>query len=159
MQNLQTIEGFRVRRFLVPVLAMTLGGSMLAGGCSKDEGADNWTPARPTPTVTTAIARPVVATTVTGRVETLAGEPVVARDSPFGSAVGEYRDGTEVEIICQAPGPDAPGNSANFGKPPMADTTWYRLANPVSDKPFMPERWIPQNPVFTKDPVPSCPPQ
>jgi hypothetical protein len=97
--------------------------------------------------------------TITGVIETRDGAPVKAIDHPEGDEVIEkYNDGTSVEILCQAPGQSAPGDPADFGKPPQADTTWYRLGNPkTGGTPFNPERWIPQNPVFTSNPIPSCP--
>lgn len=142
-------------RALAPMLAVTLGGAMLIGGHVEA----HVNQAAVQPSVVAVAARTAVDSMVTGRIETLAGEPVAAMDGPFGTAVGEYEDGSQVQIICQAPGVSAPGNPADFGKPPLADTTWYRLGDPTSGRPFAPERWIPQNPVFTDDPVPSCPPR
>lgn len=160
MQSLRTIEkGYgSASRLMVPLLAVTVGGAALIGGCAedKDNGGSEQT-AHVVSTASATVAQTAVGNTVTGQIETLKGEPVQVRSDPYGSEIGEYRDRSTVEIICQAPGPNAPGDPADFGKPPLADTTWYRLGNPVSGAPFNPERWIPQNPVFTTDPIPACP--
>lgn len=165
MRSLRTIEQSygRVRRVITPLLAVTVGGALLAGGCAKDgKNEDNQEPSRVAPTATPAVARTAVTNTVTGRIETLRGEPLHVRSDPLGPEIGEYRDGSLVEIICQAPGPNAPGDPADFGKPPLADTTWYQLGDPATGAPFNPERWIPQNSVFIQDgaassSIPSCP--
>jgi len=156
MRNLQTIEGLGAHTFMTPLLAVTLGGTLLVGGCSKNNESVENAAVEPT-AVATAAAQIGVSNTITGRIQTLAGEPVAVRDGPFGSETGEYRDDSVVQILCQSPGADAPGKPADFSKPPASDTTWYRLADPESKQPFVPERWIPQNPVFTTDPIPSCP--
>lgn len=161
MRSLQTIEQYgMVRTVVAPLIAVTVGGAMLTGACTnRSEGAVGQESSRAVPTTTVAAARTAVTNTISGRIETLQGEPVRVRSDPFGPDIGEYRDGSVVEIICQAPGPNAPGDPADFGKPPQADTTWYRLGNPkTGGTPFNPERWIPQNPVFTSNPIPSCPP-
>lgn len=162
MRHSQTIEGSygRARTLLTPVVAATLGGALLAGGCTEQEsGGTSRTPDQHAPTVTAA-AQAVVGNTVTGRVETLQGEPVRVRSNPFGPEIGEYRDGSMVQVLCSAPGPDAPGDPRDFGKTPYADTTWLQLASPDSGQPFSPPRYIPLNPVFFEPgsaPVPACP--
>ncbi len=161
MRSLRTVERSygTVQTLLAPLLAVTVGGAALVGGCAKSDEpvSHHQEPSRAAPTTTVAAARTAIRNTVTGRIETLRGEPLQVRSDPFGPGIGEYRDGSSVEIICQAPGPNAPGDPADFGKPPLADTTWYRLGDPATGAPFDPERWIPQNPVFTTDPIPSCP--
>lgn len=160
MRSLRTIEQSygKARNLVTPLLVVTVGGAVLVGGCaSGKENERREEPSRALPPATAAVARTAVGNTVTGRIETLQGQPVQVRSDPFGPEVGEYRDGSVVEIICQAPGPNAPGDPADFGKPLLADTTWYRLGDSVSGAPFNPERWLPQNPVFTTSPVPACP--
>lgn len=96
--------------------------------------------------------------TITGVIETRDGAPVKAIDHPEGDEVIEkYNDGTSVEILCQAPGQSAPGDP--IGKPPLADRTWYLISpsgDPSTDDPRWPQQWVPQNPIMTDDPVPSC---
>lgn len=153
MRNMQTYEaGFGLRRHLfVPVVA----AAMLAAGCGKggEEAMTGQAPINAAVSMGTTATGSVAGPTITGRIETLRGEPVEVWSRPSGGQkVLSIRDKTKVEIVCQAPGTDAPGNPADFGKPPMADTTWYLLGNLGS------QQWIPQNPVFTEHPIPACPP-
>lgn len=160
MGYMQSLEwtALLARRVVASGLVVAMGGMTL--GCGKEqqqpeeEGGLLTYPGVAAPASTGA---QMIDNTVTGQIKTLAGEPVIVQDGPFGSEIGKYRDGSRVEIICQAFGAAVVGNPTLYGKPPMARTTWYHLGDPATGKPFMPERWIPQNPVYTSNPVPSCP--
>ncbi len=163
MQNLQTFEQNRskLRNLVAPALAVTLGGAMLVGG--KSEAAAEVVDTRPTQGAAAAVMRASVETTVTGKIDTLHGESIVARGDPYGGEVtGRYPDGASVEILCQAPGATVTGKPEDYGKPPLAGGTWYNISPSGEPKPGQedcPEQWIPMMPVFTKDPVPSCQPR
>lgn len=162
MRHSETMErGYgRARGLIVMALAATLGGVMAADESAGAE-MDRKTERRAVSGVVVVALGSEAGNTVTGRIETLHGEPVAVMSSPSGgNAVRQLRDKSEVEIACQTPGANAPGDPRDFGKPPFADTTWYRITPPDGkswNDPSCPEEWIPQNPVFTKDPVPSCP--
>jgi hypothetical protein len=149
------------RKWVAPALALTLGLGALAGERQDPDAAE--TAANPNPAAAKAAGAAAlhheVDDTVTGVIETPDGRKVRAYASPHSDHVtGKYPDESDVEIVCQAPGRHAPGDP--IGKPPLADTTWYRVSpsgDPDTDHPDWPKHWMPQNPVVTWDPVPSCP--